>query len=91
MGFQLHYLFIDEFGERSKTGVAKGVGKLGKYVDELVQLAWRMPFVQFVIVIFVELIPDGQLAFTGEGVDEISVAIEFSGPGIVDAVKVFES
>ncbi len=89
MGFQLDYLFIDKPGERFESGVAKGVGELDKDVDELVELALRMPFVQSFVVI-IELFEDGQFAFTGEGVEEVGILFKFSGFSIVDAVKVFE-
>ena len=89
MGFQLYYLFIDEPGERSETGVAKGVGELDMDVDELVELAWRVPLVQSFGVI-VKIFADGQFAFTGEGVEEVGNLFKFSGFSIVDAVEVFE-
>jgi len=90
MGFQLHYLSVHEFGEGSETGIAKSIGELDKDIDELVELALRMPIVQSFISVVVELFKDGQLAFTGEGMEEIGIALEFSGPVIIDAVEVFE-
>jgi len=90
MGFQLYYLFVQESGERFETGLAKAVGEMGEGDDELAELALRMPFVQSFAAVVVELFKDGQFAFTGEGVEQIGIAIEFIGLGIVDAVKVFE-
>lgn len=90
MGFQLYYLFIQEFGERSEAGVAKGVGELDKDVDELFELALCAPLVQSFSVVIIKLFKDGQFAFTGEGMEEIGNLFEFSGLGIVDAVEVFE-
>ena len=90
MVFQLYYLFVQESGERFETGLAKAVGEMGEGDDELAELALRMPFVQSFAAVVVELFKDGQFAFTGEGVEQIGIAIEFIGLGIVDAVKVFE-
>jgi len=90
MGFQLYYFFVQESGERFETGLAKAVGEMGEGDDELAELALRMPFVQSFAAVVVELFKDGQFAFTGEGVEQIGIAIEFIGLGIVDAVKVFE-
>jgi len=90
MGFQLDYLFIDKLGESSETGIAKFVGEVDEGNDELVELALGMPFVQSFVAVIIKLFKDGQLAFTGEGVEEIGIALEFIGFDIVDAVEVFE-
>lgn len=90
MGFQFPYLFVDEFGERSELGVAEGIGELDKDIDELVELALRMPFIQSVIVVVFERIMDGQLAFTGECMEEFGILLKCSGFAVIDAVEVFE-
>lgn len=90
MGFQFPYLFVQEFGERSETGVAKGVGELDEDVDELVELALGMPFVQSFSVVIIKLFKDGQFTFTSEGVEEVGNLFKFSGFGIVDGIEVFE-
>jgi len=90
MGFQLYYLSVHEFGERSETGIAKGIGELGKDIDELVELALRVPVVQSFSVVIIKLFKDGQFAFTGEGMEEVGMLLKFSGFGIIDFVEVFE-
>jgi hypothetical protein len=91
MGFQLYYLFVQEFGERSETGIPKGIGEIGQRDDELPELALGVPFVQSFSVVIIKLFKDGQLAFTGEGMEEVGNLFKFIGSGIVDGIEVFES